>query len=281
MSRYSDITELFGTMVCDTLVPVYETGISCGLPKENGEIPPEMIWAPSELTKGRDVIIVPAAGDSMEGVGIHNGDWLVIELNVRRIHLKDILWVCVDGEDTLKSYMMDAEGRHWLVPSNDKYDAIQLTEDMDIRIKGRLLTKLENYSESTRNLHQTIERTLKKKEKEKAKEEPEYRELTYDEVVMALIIVGPFVKYSRSWLGACRVLMDHKFIAKDRYDRFCELVRSILPTHEHLPKASELRRMAVECFSKSFKEWKDKEAPVHGKYYDAYYETGKKMAEQF
>lgn len=38
MSRYSDYSGMFGMMVCDTPVPYYKTGISCGLPSEFGDI---------------------------------------------------------------------------------------------------------------------------------------------------------------------------------------------------------------------------------------------------
>ena len=276
MSHCCDIRELFGTMVCDTLVPLYDIGVSCGLPNENGDIPPEMILAPSELTQGRSVFFTYAKGDSMEGVGIYDGDWLMME-STTHFNLRDIVLARINGEDVLKSYMIDEEGRHWLVPSNDRYDAIQLTEDMDVKFFGRVVWKMTRHCETTRNLHQAIERTLKKREQAMAESQP--KELTYDEVVEALIYIAPLVKAGRRWLGACRVLMDRGFIRKGRYDKFCELVRSILPLHPHLPKEAELQRMAVMGFAKPFVEWKDETAPVHGKHFLAYYEIGEAMLE--
>lgn len=277
MGCYCDIKEMFGTMVCDTLVPFYDIGVSCGLPNENGDIPPEMILAPSELTKGRTVFFVHAEGDSMEGVGIYDGDYLMME-STRHFNLRDIVLARIDGEDVLKSYMMDEEGRHWLVPSNDKYDAIELTEDMDVMFYGRMVWKLTRHCETTRNLHMAIQRTLKKREQTMAESQP--KELSYDEVVEALIFIAPLVKAGRRWLGACRVLMDRGFIRKDRYDKFCELIRSILPHHPHLPKEAELQRMAVMGFAKPFKEWKDETAPVHKKHFVAYYEVGEALLEK-
>ena len=113
--------------------------------------------------------------------------------------------------------------------------------------------------------------------KQKAKEETPKQTPSYDVVVDALKIVALIVTFGRSWLGACRVLMDCKFIHEGRYDKFCELVRSILPNHPHLPIAAELQRMAVMCFAKPFDEWTEKNAPVHGKYYAAYHEVGEAM----
>ena len=174
--------------------------------------------------------------------------------------------------------MIDEEGRHWLVPSNDKYDAIELTDDMDVKFFGRMVWKMTRHCETTRNLHKAILRTLKKRELSMVDSQP--KELSYDEVVDALLLVAPLVKAGRRWLGACRVLMDRGFIRKDRYDKFCELVRSILPHHPHLPKEAELQRMAVMGFAKPFVEWKDETAPVHGKHFVAYYEIGEAMLEK-
>ena len=276
MSSYSYFREMPGMMVCDTPVPYYDMGISCGLPNEFGDIPPEMVMAPSELVKGREVFYIHAEGDSMEGVQIYDGDLLMME-STRRLHCHDIIYAVVDGQHLLKTYYVDEEGRHWLVPANEKYDPILLTEDMDVRIAGKLLWHMRQPHDTTRNIRQSIMRYL---EKQRAQEEPESHELSYDEVVEALKKVAPQVKVGRSWLGACRVLMDRGFIRKDRYDKFCELVRSILPHHPHLPNEAELQRMAVDCFSKPFAMWKDETAPVHGKRFLAYYEIGESLIEK-
>ena len=61
---------------------------------------------------------------------------------------------------------------------------------------------------------------------------------------------------------------------------FCDLVFSVLPDHEHLPHEDELRRMAVDCFSKPFKTWSDERAPVHGHHYLGYYNAGVAMLQQ-
>ena len=96
----------------------------------------------------------------------------------------------------------------------------------------------------------------------------------------ALLAIASQMKKGRHWLGPCRVLMDRGFIPKNRYDLFCDLVSSVLPDHEHLPQEAELRRMAVDCFSKAFVIWKDEKAPVHGRYYRGYYLAGAAMQKQ-
>ena len=258
---------------CDTLVPYYDMGISCGLPSEMGDIPPEMVLVPGMLTMGLDMSFARAQGDSMIGVGIHDGDLLMLE---RTCHFnnQDIVAARVDGAELLKSYYMDEHGRHWLVPSNDRYDAILLTEEMDVKFAGRMVWNFrKDVHETTRNIRQSIERALKKMGELMVEEHV----LTREEVEQALKSVGPFVKRGRHWLGPCRVLMDSGFIPKERYDLFCNLLSSVLPDYEHLPKADELRRMATACFSKPFATWTDDKAPVHGKHYQGYYHAGATM----
>ena len=271
MSNNCEILDL--DVKCDTLVPYYDMGISCGLPTEMGDIPPEMVMVPGMLTMDLNVGFARAQGDSMIGVGIHDGDLLMLE---RTCHFnnQDIVAAWVDGAELLKSYYMDEHGRHWLVPSNDRYDAMLLTEEMDVKFAGRMVWNMrKDVHETTRNIRQSIERALKKMGEMVVEEHV----LTREEVERALQHVGPLVKKGRHWLGPCRVLMDSGFIPKERYDLFCNLLSSVLPDYEHLPKADELRRMASACFSKPFATWTDDKAPVHGKHYQGYYHAGATM----
>ena len=105
------ILQMDEELVCDTPVPFYEMGISCGLPNEMGDIPPEMMMVPGMLTRGRTVSLVIAEGDSMIGVNIHDGDLLMVE-RTSHFNNQDIVAAKINGEDMLKSYYMDEYGRH-------------------------------------------------------------------------------------------------------------------------------------------------------------------------
>ena len=165
MEQLSNIgCELMG-MLCDTMVPYYEVGVSCGLPNEMGNLPPEMILLPSEITRGRHVFIVNAQGDSMQGVGINNGDPLLIE-SVCNVRSGEIVMVRVDGEEVLKTYFVDEENHHWLLPANDKYAPKLLTEDMDVRFCGRLVCNLSTPHDSIRHINEQI-RNFKRHQLEK------------------------------------------------------------------------------------------------------------------
>ena len=210
----------------------------------------------------------------MIGVNIHDGDLLMVE-RTSHFNNQDIVAAKINGEDMLKSYYMDEYGRHWLVPSNERYDATLLTEDMDVKFVGRMIWNIQrDVHETTRNIRQAIERYLNKNGETLSKTQ---KLLTREDVERALRCIGPQVKKGRHWLGPCRILMDRGYIPQNRYDLFCDLVGRVLPGHGHLPQEAELRRMAVDCFSKPFDAWKDEKAPVHGQHYLGYYDAGAAM----
>ncbi len=261
---------------CGILVPFYDVKASCGLPTEQGDVPPEMIRVPGGDFDGLNTYTISVKGDSMVGVGIFDGDVLLIEKTFQ-LRNRDIIYVSIDGEWMVKNYYMDDLGRHWLVPSNPKYNPTQITEDMNIYIGGKVKYNLTLHGESRENIMNSISEYLQQ-ETEPKPEPP--RMPTQQEVEAALIHAGKSIENMRCWLGACRVLMDCGFIKEGDYATFCDLVKYVLPNHEHLPKKYEVGRMAAGCFSKPFDTWTDATAPVHGEVYLKYYRAGEAMLEK-
>ena len=158
MGQQIDYQDVFSTLVCDTPVPYYDMGISCGLPNEMGDVPPEMMLVPGILTMGLNVSMVKARGDSMIGIGIHDGDMLMVE-TTSHFNNEDVVAAVLDGEIMLKTYYMDEQGRHWLVPANDRYKATLLKEEMNVRFIGRLMWHFNKPHDTTRNIRATIARS--------------------------------------------------------------------------------------------------------------------------
>ena len=273
--NHHKIDYLYGS-ACEMLVPFYDVHASCGLPTEQGDIPPEMIKVPGGDFDGLNTYTISVKGDSMEGVGIYDGDTLMLERTFRLCN-KDIIYVSVDGQWLVKTYYMDDYGRHWLVPSNPKYEPMLLTEDMEIYIGGRVKYNLTLHHEKRENIMDCISKHLQK-ESEPKPEPP--RMPTQQEVEAALIHAGESVESIRCWLGPCRVLMDCGFIKEGDYATFCDLVKYVLPNHEHQPNKYEVGRMAVGCFDKPFDTWTDATAPVHGEAYLKYHRAGEAMLEK-
>ena len=115
-------------------LPVLQ-GISAGFPS------PAMDFVDISIDLNRHLIKHPSAtfygrvkGESMKDAGINDGDLLIIDKSIKPIDNK--IAVCfVDGEFTLKRIKIDPEGV-WLLPANEKYKPIHITEENDLRIWG-------------------------------------------------------------------------------------------------------------------------------------------------
>ena len=79
-----------------------------------------------------------AVGDSMRDCGIDDGDLLVIDKGIEPAD-GDIVVAFIDGEFTLKRVKVDQAGQClWLVPANDQYEPIRVTEENNFIIWGVL-----------------------------------------------------------------------------------------------------------------------------------------------
>jgi DNA polymerase V len=70
---------------------------------------------------------VRAAGDSMTGAGIHDGDLLVVDRSVQAQH-GDVVIAVVEGELTVKR-LEQADGRWWLAPANPGFPRMPVGDD--------------------------------------------------------------------------------------------------------------------------------------------------------
>lgn len=88
----------------------------------------ELIKNPSSTFFGR------VTGDSMKDLGVEEGDLLVIDKSI--IPTEGKLAICfIDGEFTLKKIHIDANCI-WLVPANDNYKPIKVTQENDFMVWG-------------------------------------------------------------------------------------------------------------------------------------------------
>ena len=77
---------------------------------------------------------VRARGDSMTGAGIHDGDLLIVDRAVAPRH-NHVVVAAVDGELTVKRLMRRGAGVA-LMPENNRYPALVITEAMDLVVWG-------------------------------------------------------------------------------------------------------------------------------------------------
>ena len=77
---------------------------------------------------------VKVEGDSMINAGIHNGDVLIVDRSLEASDKKIIVAV-VNGELTVKRIRKE-KGKLFLVPENDDFEPLRVTEEMDFRVWG-------------------------------------------------------------------------------------------------------------------------------------------------
>lgn len=94
----------------------------------------ELIKHPASTFLGR------VDGDSMIDAGLHDGDILVIDKILKPVD-GDMVVCFIDGEFTVKYIGLDEKdkGVIWLIPANDKYQPIKVTEENSFIVWGKVI----------------------------------------------------------------------------------------------------------------------------------------------
>tara|TARA_B100000900_G_C20562946_1_gene709738 strand:+ start:284 stop:715 length:432 start_codon:yes stop_codon:yes gene_type:complete len=114
---------------------VYENTVQCGFPSPADDFLDLDINLNDYLVKHKSATFcVKVNGSSMNGVGIHSGDVLVVD-RAESVKNNSIVLAVIDNEFTVKSIKKNA-GKLYLNPANDNYKPIEITEDMKFHVWG-------------------------------------------------------------------------------------------------------------------------------------------------
>jgi len=125
----------FYAVEVDSALPKKFMGdVKAGFPSPAGDFLNEIIDLNKYVTQHPAATFYARAnGVSMEG-DIHDGDLLVVDKSITPTNGK--IAICyIDGEFTVKRIKIDAEGI-WLMPTNERFKPILVTESNDLRIWG-------------------------------------------------------------------------------------------------------------------------------------------------
>ena len=115
--------------------PLYENAVQCGFPSPADDFLDLDINLNDYLVKNKSATFcVKVNGNSMNGVGIHSGDVLIVD-RAESVKNNSIVLAVIDNEFTVKSIKKNA-GKLYLNPANDNYKPIEITEDMNFHIWG-------------------------------------------------------------------------------------------------------------------------------------------------
>lgn len=116
-------------------LPYADHGIQAGFPS------PAQDYITEAIDLNLEVVRHPAAtfygrvnGDSMIDEGIEDGDLIVIDRAIEPGN-GDLAVCCVEGEFTLKRLKIEPD-RIWLIPANETFDPIMITDDSRFEIWG-------------------------------------------------------------------------------------------------------------------------------------------------
>lgn len=247
----------------DTAVPYYDARVPCGSPHELGDTPPDgYMMLPHGLPGVESVFGISVVGDSMTGAGIEEGDRLDV-LSTRVVRDGNIVVAILDGKCVVKSYITDEKGQHWLVPRNEKYRPIRLTEKDNVYILGRVIGI---HKPEPKDSYRDLIRAVREEELRQAAEH-DTAGVPVEEVVCR---VAPMVAAARQWYAVYRALVDKRTWGRNDIQGFVEMVSRAVPGHSHLPSVKELNRMAVGCFTHAVTLWHEHDAPVSGERFKAY-----------
>jgi DNA polymerase V len=119
----------------DVQLPLYLSPVTAGFPSPADDFLESRLDLNEYLIKNpAATYLVKASGDSMKGVGIHDGDVLVVDKSIEATDGKIVIAI-VYGEFTVKTLRMHC-GKAFLVPANADYPVIQVSPEMDCAIWG-------------------------------------------------------------------------------------------------------------------------------------------------
>ena len=120
-------------------LPFADGGIKCGFPSPAQDYVEESIDLNKEIIRHKETtFLARVSGNSLMDAGISDGDLIVIDKSLE-VNDGDFVVAYIDGEFTLKEFKRDkANNCAWLIPHNDEFSPIKVTEDNDFMVWGVL-----------------------------------------------------------------------------------------------------------------------------------------------
>lgn len=117
------------------LPPLYSSKVRAGFPSPaDDHIEARLDLNEHYIKHPAATFFLTASGDSMKNAGIHSGDLLIVDKSIEAVH-DHIVIAAVDGELTVKR-LSRINNRVQLLPENDQYPPIDITEEQDVVIWG-------------------------------------------------------------------------------------------------------------------------------------------------
>ena len=249
-------------LVCDTPVPMFTNGVPAGPPNTTGDYDGDYIVLPRELVGYEPIFTITVKGKSMEGAGINNGDLVMVKA-VDTVEDGQVVVAMLDNEVTLKAYYRDEDGEAWLVPQNDMYQPIKLSEFTSVRILGVVVGVRKQVPRVSYRAIQQRMRSVKPQNEGNMK--PNDSRLR-----KAIAAMARQMTTNRQWFSVYRVLADKGIIPEHDFYALRDKVNELLPDNDYNINPKDLSKLDCDSFSKRLFFWEENDAPVQGKRFYEY-----------
>lgn len=116
-------------------VPLFNHTIRAGFPSPADDYVADTLDLNEHLMPRKEAtFLVTVSGDSMIGVGIHNGDILVVDRSLTPANGKVVIAV-LDGQFTVKT-LEKKRGKIRLMPANSDFEPIEMKDEQELQIWG-------------------------------------------------------------------------------------------------------------------------------------------------
>ncbi len=116
-------------------VPFFEASVAAGFPSPaEGYLDSDLDLNDYLVKNPPSTFCVKAIGESMKDAGIQSGDIMVVDRSLEPKN-RSIVLAIINGDFTVKRVNV-SENHLYLMPENDSFNPIKITEDMDFEIWG-------------------------------------------------------------------------------------------------------------------------------------------------
>ena len=116
-------------------IPLFEGSVSAGFPSPADDYMDMDLDLHDHLVQNPSATFcVKAIGESMKDAGIQSGDVMIVDRSLEPEN-RSIVLAVIDGEFTVKRVNVN-DNEFYLMPENDSFTPIKITEEMDFQIWG-------------------------------------------------------------------------------------------------------------------------------------------------
>jgi DNA polymerase V len=125
-------------------IPLFSHPVQAGFPSPADDYVADKLDLNEHLIARKEAtFMVRVMGDSMVGVGIQNGDLLIVDKSIKPSH-GDVVVANVDGEFTVKT-LEKTRGRLRLIPANSNFEPIEFKEGQELQVWGVVTSVIHQF----------------------------------------------------------------------------------------------------------------------------------------